>query len=634
MADVYVARHGGAAGFDKIVAIKLLREQDDCAGFRDMFLEEVRTAALLNHPCIVQTFDAGELGERLYMTMEFVNGETLGRFARAVIGTAGRFPCELALAIVRDLANALEYAHTLTNLDGVPLQLVHRDVSPSNVLVSFDGMVKLLDFGIAKVATQVQMTGAGIIKGKFSYMSPEQARGGPIDQRADIYSLGVVLWQLLTGRAAFHADSDAELLRLVMAPRLVPPSQAGAACSEEVDEIAMAALAPTPDDRYQTAGEFANALARYMTRRAAGFDATKVIRGLMAAHFRERRERLAQLVRASDREMPAEDIEHLAQPPSIRPPAPHADARTSATANTLDTTGIPATVAPTTARAPAPRGRWQGVALLATIVAGAGYLTLRETTSPVEQALAPPRPAATSPAVVTAAPPTVVTAATTTEAPVELVAPTPLHRAPDAPSAATRPVTATRPGARVQPSRTPVTRVPGRADADTRSMTVSPSALAPAGEEPVAGTDAEPRDAGPARSGSVVDAGSTPATSERRARLVETVGTLDAVPRLTRVSVDGSLPTSELRSAIERVQSTLRGCYRGAARRAARTPALTIKVWFEIDEGRSARRVRISGDTLGLAGCVEDALASIRTRVAPDVGTVAVTALIEFDPVD
>ena len=264
MADVFVARHVGGAGFDKIVALKLLREQDDGGGFREMFLEEVRTAALLNHPCIVQTFDAGQLDDRLYMAMEFVNGETLGRFARAVISSAGSFPTELALAIVRDLANALEYAHTLTNLDGVPLQLVHRDVSPSNVLVSFDGMVKLLDFGIARVATRMQMTGAGIIKGKFSYMSPEQARGDHIDQRADIYSLGVVLWQLLTGRTAFHAASDAELLRLVSSPRLVPPSQAGAACTEELDGIVMAALAPSPDDRYQTAGELSTALARYL----------------------------------------------------------------------------------------------------------------------------------------------------------------------------------------------------------------------------------------------------------------------------------------------------------------------------------------------------------------------------------
>ncbi|MBZ0235567.1 MAG: serine/threonine protein kinase, partial [Deltaproteobacteria bacterium] len=382
MADVYVARQVGPVGFDKIVAIKLLRDQGDGPGFRDMFLEEVRTAALLNHPCIVQTFDAGELGDRLYMTMEFVHGETLGRFARAVASSGGRFPVELALSIVRELANALDYAHTLTNLDGVPLQLVHRDVSPSNVLVSFDGMVKLLDFGIAKVATQLQLTGAGVIKGKFSYMSPEQARGDHIDQRADIYSLGVVLWQLLTGRAAFHAPSDAALLRLVTAPQLMAPSQAGADCTEEVDAIVMAALAPDPAERYQTAGELATALARYMARRAAGFDATKVIRGLMGAHFRERRERLTELVRASHREVPLEDVERLANQPSMRTPPPQVDARASGSVQTLDTIGLPVTVAPTTTHAPASSGRWQTVALLAALLAGGGYVALRETATP------------------------------------------------------------------------------------------------------------------------------------------------------------------------------------------------------------------------------------------------------------
>src|SRR4051812_44246553 len=143
MADIYVARQRGAGGFDKLVALKFLRDNGEGEGFRNMFLDELKTAALLNHPSIVQTFDAGELDDRLYMAMEFVNGETLSRFHRNVTRRTKQFPIELAVSIARDLANALQYAHTLTSIEGEALRLVHRDVSPSNVLLSFEGAVKL-----------------------------------------------------------------------------------------------------------------------------------------------------------------------------------------------------------------------------------------------------------------------------------------------------------------------------------------------------------------------------------------------------------------------------------------------------------------------------------------------------------
>src|SRR5688500_9441006 len=153
MADVYLARQQGAGGFDKLVALKFLRiRSDEDDGLEQMFLAEARTAALLSHPNIVQTFDVGALADRPYIAMELVHGETLGRFARKVREMLGDFPVALAVAITRDLAHALQYAHTLCDLEGRPLHLVHRDVSPSNVMLSFEGSVKLLDFGIARVA--------------------------------------------------------------------------------------------------------------------------------------------------------------------------------------------------------------------------------------------------------------------------------------------------------------------------------------------------------------------------------------------------------------------------------------------------------------------------------------------------
>jgi serine/threonine-protein kinase len=637
MADVYVARQIGAGGFDKIVALKFLREQGDSPAIREMFLDEVRTAALLNHPGIVQTFDAGELDDRLYMAMEFVNGETLGRFRRAVVRGGGAFSTPLALAIARDLANALEYAHTLTDLDGVPLELVHRDVSPSNVLVSFDGMVKLLDFGVAKVATKLQMTGAGVIKGKFSYMPPEQARGEEIDQRADVYSLGIVLWQLLTGRPAFQADSDLQLLRLVMAPVLAAPSVAGAECPDEVDAIVMAAVAPDPADRYQTAGDLATALSRYLTRRAAGFDATKVIRGLMAAHFQDRRDRLARLV-ASDRDLPLDDADRLGDQPPSPPPLPlplplppPLDPVASATVKTLDELAMPVTVVPTIARSPGWRHRWQVVALITAVLVGASYAMVREPMPPsVVDARAPapapqPEPPVAQPAAAVApapAPPEV-------EPSPELVedaapeAPPPPETDPAPP---TRRNAGKRRGSRGGRSSAAPSRDAGSAAAGsepTAVVTVDPLP-AEADDEPAdAPSDPAPADAPEAK---------VPATSDRRPRREAAPGALDAAPRIRRVSVDGSLPTSEIKDAMGRTTAALRACYRSAARRANTTPALSIKVAFVIDEARAARGVQVTGDTLGVAGCVRDALANLRTRVAPDVGTVAVTAVIKFEP--
>ena len=642
MADVYVARQIGAGGFDKIVALKFLRDQGDSPAVREMFLDEVCTAALLNHPCIVQTFDAGELDDRLYMAMEFVNGETLGRFRRAVVRTDGTFSTPLALAIARDLANALEYAHTLTNLDGVPLELVHRDVSPSNVLVSFDGMVKLLDFGVAKVATKLQMTGAGVIKGKFSYMPPEQARGEEIDQRADVYSLGIVLWQLLTGRPAFQADSDLQLLRLVMSPSLPAPSVAGAECSDEVDAIVMAAVAPDPARRFQTAGDFATALARYLTRRAAGFDATKVMRGLMAAHFQERRDRLAHLV-ASDRDLPLEEADRVGHQPLPLPPPPQTpvDPVASATVKTLDELACPVTVMPTMARAPAWRNRWQVLALVAAVLVGASYAMVREQVppsvvdAPPPASAAEPEPAATQPAATIAPAPLEVEPAEpppvepTAPAAVAAVAePEPEEVEPAPP--ARRNVGKRRDGRGSRGGRG--SAAPSR-DAGSVAVASAPSAavvtVAPLPEEADEPADA-PAEAAPSKA---VDEAKVPAPT-RGPRREQTAASLDAVPKVSRVAVDGSLPTSEIKTAIGRTNAALRACYRSAARRAGQTPALSLKVAFVIDEARAARGVQISGDTLGVAGCVRDALANIRTRVAPDVGTVAVTAVIRFEPVE
>jgi eukaryotic-like serine/threonine-protein kinase len=676
MADVYVARQQGAGGFDKIVALKFMREHGDNPSLREMFLQEVRTAALLNHPNIVQTFDAGQIAERLYMAMEFVNGEPLGRFARAVTANNAPFPVELAVAIARDLANALEYAHTLTDLDGVPLQLVHRDISPSNVMLSFDGQVKLLDFGLVKVATKIQSTKVGVIKGKFSYMSPEQARGEALDHRSDIYSLGIVLWHLLTGKAAFDSENDADLMQAVLDPRIPPPSKAGARCSEVLDAIVMDALAPARDQRYSTAGEFATALSRYLTRTAAGFDATKLIRALMGAHFKDRKERLAQLIKGSVTALPLDEISAVMNQPSIRTPTPPSSAHAPAThpidpgsvqstiARPVDPGSISSTVTPPLPAAPPPKRRNGWVILSLTVAAAAlgvlanekGWLGTREReTSPPGQA--PVREDA-QPAQIAAAP----NADAQPEVRAPAVAPQADAQAHDVapPTAIEPPVVAVpQPGSRTvqrpkdkrdlrPPAPTAVRRPSAPALASTpatdsgsalgsanpdRGGSAAMSATPSPAPDPVRPTAGSATPTPPPSPSPVTGPGSAVPPSPPPSAPKLTAGSFDAIPAITKVAVDGSLPTSEVESTIERTVGGLRECYRTAARRANTTPALTIKLSFQIDEGRTVRNVKISGDTLGLGPCAKDVFSNLRTRSAPDVGTVAVLAVVSFKPV-
>jgi hypothetical protein len=618
MADVYLARQRGAGGFDKLVALKFLRAVgDEADSFYQMFLDEARTAALLNHPCIVQTFDVGAIDERPYMTMEFVHGETLGRFARSVRRARGRFPVDLAAHLTRELASALQYAHTLRNIDGEPLHLVHRDVSPSNALVSFEGAVKLLDFGIARVATQTHTTRAGVLKGKFSYMSPEQVSGEPVDHRSDIFSLGLVMWQLLTGEQAFQADSDPALLHLVSRAEIAPPSDAGVVCSSELDSIVMRALTVKAADRYQTAGAFAEALARYLAHVAPGYDGGKEIRLLMAEHFAERRERLAAAVKNSDGfDFGSQEMDALT--PALRTPpsgygmflADHGRAPEPEVEEIVYTTAAPATMA--SMEGPR-RGRLLAVGVV--LVAAVGLFLLRDQLigadgdDPV--AMNDARVAADTVTVLAEPQPVVVVSrpeppaleVDASPAPPAAVAPAPVGRTLRPPPTRRRP--------EIEPKRK-ISRAEPAIDAGAAPPPRSHEPRAPA-PAPAPGRTAPP----PA---------TTPVAPPRE------TGSLDATPSLVRVAVQGPLPTSELENAIGRVTDDFRACYRSAARKAGRTPALTIKISFVIDEGRAARSARVGGDSLGVAGCMRSAISKIRTRVAPDVGTASASALVKFTP--
>jgi serine/threonine protein kinase/predicted ATPase len=265
MAEVFLARSRGAEGTDKLLVVKrILPAFASNARFRSMFIDEARVALRLNHPNVVQVYGFESDGPSLLLVMEYVDGPDLSAFAQAVHARGEQIPAGLAAWIVREVARGLHYAHERRDDDGTPLDIVHRDVSPGNILLAHDGVVKLGDFGIAK-ARLVSGEEEGAIKGKFTYMSPEQARTEPVDRRADLYSLGVVLGELLAGRPLFDDVSvGAELLPRLRRGEVPDVRRVLTSAPPELVSIAARLLAPDRKARFPDAREVATALTRYL----------------------------------------------------------------------------------------------------------------------------------------------------------------------------------------------------------------------------------------------------------------------------------------------------------------------------------------------------------------------------------
>jgi tetratricopeptide (TPR) repeat protein len=272
MAELFLAKQSGLKGFEKILAIKkILPHLTQDPEFVTMFVNEGKLAALLTHQHIAQIFDLGHVEGAYYMAMEYVMGKDLRSLVAKARERGGRLPLDCAILIVSQVASGLDYAHRKKDLNGRDLNIVHRDVSPQNVLVSYEGEVKLVDFGIAKAASSGQETQTGVLKGKLAYMSPEQACGRHIDRRSDVFSLGIVLYELLTGRRLFKGDSDLSTLEQVRTAHVEPPRQFDADIPEALEAVMLKALAREADQRYQTASELQAALERIMADRGQGF---------------------------------------------------------------------------------------------------------------------------------------------------------------------------------------------------------------------------------------------------------------------------------------------------------------------------------------------------------------------------
>jgi len=258
MAELFLAIQKSVAGFEKLIVIKrILPSMNQDKAFIDMLLHEARIAATLSHPNIVQIFDVGQAEGLYFIAMEHVHGEDIRSVVRGMkVKGVPEFPLEHALAIAMGMCAGLSYAHEKRDLDGTELNIVHRDISPQNVVITFSGDVKIVDFGIAKSDTKMHTeTRSGKLKGKVPYMSPEQARGEPIDARSDIFATGVMLFELTTGKRLFKGSSEFETLKLICEREYPKPSQVRPGYPPELERIVMKALMKDKSERYQSTRE-------------------------------------------------------------------------------------------------------------------------------------------------------------------------------------------------------------------------------------------------------------------------------------------------------------------------------------------------------------------------------------------
>ncbi len=300
MATVYIGRQRGAGGFQRLVAIKRMHPHVSAVPeLAASFMDEARIASLIRHPNVVNVHDVHDADGEPLLVMDFVDGASLANVMRAARKRETRVPRPAALRIVVDALYGLHAAHEQTNLEGNPLGVVHRDATPHNILIGNDGTARLTDFGIAKAAERSVHTATGLAKGKFRYMAPEQARGGALDRRVDIFAMGIVCWELLTGERMFAGESDAEVLLSISAGDYSRPGKVEASVPAPLDEIVMRALAVDPDGRWPTAKAFAEALtdwAQSTGELASPSDVARLVDEFCGQEIGERRAMLADIV--------------------------------------------------------------------------------------------------------------------------------------------------------------------------------------------------------------------------------------------------------------------------------------------------------------------------------------------------
>jgi serine/threonine protein kinase len=305
MAAVWAARLKGTRGFAKTVAIKtMLPTLSDDPLFEQMFLDEAQLAAQIHHPNVVEIMDLGEQEDILYQVMEYVDGESLATVLRTISKKKDRLPLEIAVRIVMDACRGLHAAHELKNVDGTLLGLVHRDISPQNIMITYDGVVKLVDFGVAKAAGRTTSeTTAGQIKGKAPYMAPEQALGQRVDRRTDVFAMGIVLYQITTGKHPFRGENDIATLHNILHNELPSPRFVDAQFPRPLEAAINRALSRDVTKRFASAKDMADALSRVFPptrRRADVADVGAFVQELLGETGNRRRSALAEAIKRAD----------------------------------------------------------------------------------------------------------------------------------------------------------------------------------------------------------------------------------------------------------------------------------------------------------------------------------------------
>ena len=316
MAEVFKAKMFGVEGFEKIVAIKrILPEVAEDAEFIKMFVDEAKIAVKLQHPNVVQIFELGKIEDSYFIAMELINGKDLKTIRKRLKRVDLLMPVEQSAYIISQVCDGLDYAHRKTDEKMNPLNIVHRDISPQNMIVSYEGTVKLIDFGIAKAKSKSTKTQVGMLKGKFSYMSPEQVSGQPIDRRSDIFSLGVVFFEMLTGKRLFLGKNDVETLEKIRKAEVLPPSVFNSDVPPELDRIVLKALAKDREDRYQWASEFSEDLKKFSYSSGKSFSRQDMMNFMSEFFADELEEETAKLEEYHKIKKPAEmPLREAAQP--------------------------------------------------------------------------------------------------------------------------------------------------------------------------------------------------------------------------------------------------------------------------------------------------------------------------------
>jgi serine/threonine protein kinase len=683
-------------GLDKLVALKIIHPhlaQEE--SFVRMFLDEARLASAISHRNVCNVFDFGETDGRFYIAMDFLSGQSLRDVLRKLKRTDLKIePRKLAVYVAYMVAEACEglhAAHELHGSEGQPLNVVHRDVSPHNLFVTYDGNVSVVDFGIARASDRIQSTATGVLKGKFSYMAPEQMRQLEIDRRADVWALGVVLWESLTLSRLFVRSSQADTVMSVMMDRVRPPSELNPDLPKELDAIVLRSICRAPNQRYATAREMGRDLMKFC--RESGVMVGPIeIEGLMEKLFEKELAESKSLLRKAKNSGAESGVWVDVTPSGFGRVSRTSGAMekgkwqtsTNTSASQVDVVGEGSVstalrVPPASMTAPAAQARStahtdlndiqpksskkplliSGVLLAACALVGGTWLIARKSDEPLA-ALTATQPAREAPTATPPSPSNSQTGALAPAAPVtqpsaalepSIAAPEPQE--PAQPHAAATGVA--HPAARWEPPRRGPAR-PARggqgaqsaqreqaeADSSTRANVADEGAQRSA-ESPVAARANEDReDAAPARQASPAPAESAavapapqpaPVVVKPAPSAPATPQRLDAQPSVAELDVEGSLGTGIVSRMLARATPALKSCYVDAAKREGRNDFSGVQVSFLIDEGGAVRQVSTSKHGLGdLSSCAASALKRMRSDRVPDVGTVQVKFKLAFKP--